>query len=87
MSESQTSLTLISEGADYELLGSDDGTSFALRFKPDHMIAHLLGDDATRFGADYKTTKSQFPTSEPDKILAQLWDQGGYSWLAVEEGY
>ena len=47
--------------------------------------ARLQGDDAARFRADYEAIKSQFPTWPTDQTLAQLWDQGGYSWLAIEE--
>jgi hypothetical protein len=38
-----------------------------------------------RFKADYDTVMQQMPGSDPDQILAQLWDQGGYSWLAAAE--
>lgn len=86
MSDSPTPLTLIAEGREYALLGSEDETVFLLRCKTDHMAAHLCDDDAARFRIDYETTKLQFPTWEPDRTLAQLWDQGGYSWLAAEEG-
>ena len=86
MSEKQAPLTPVAEGAEFELLGSEDGTIFALRFKTDHLIAHLQGDDATRFRADYEAIKLQFPAWKPDQTLAQLWDQGGYSWLAGQDG-
>ena len=77
--------TLLEEGSEYELLGSADGASFVLRFKTDHMTAYLEGDDAARFQADRDAIKAQYPDWPADKALAQLWDQGGYSWLAVEE--
>lgn len=86
MSDSPTLLTLIAEGQEYSLHGSEDEMVFLLRCKTDHMAARLCDGDAIRFRADYETTKLQFPKSEPDRILAQLWDQGGYSWLAAEEG-
>jgi len=86
MSEKQMLLTLIAEGSEYELLTSGDGAAFVLRFKTDHLTAHLHGDDATRFRADYEAIRLQFPTWEPDQMLAQLWDQGGYSWLAAQDG-
>ncbi len=86
MSENQSPFTVMAGGADYELLCSEDKASFVLRFKADHMTAHLQGDDAARFKADYETVKQQMPTSQPDQILAQPWDQGGYSWLAVADG-
>jgi len=85
MSEHQASSSLIAEGSDYELLSADDGAGFILRSKADFFVAHLQGEDATRFRADYETIKSQFPAWQPDQTLAQLWDQGGYSWLAAQE--
>lgn len=54
-----------------------------LRYKVDGLSADLRGDDAARFKADYETTQLQFPTWREDQVLAQLWDQGGYSWLAT----
>jgi hypothetical protein len=86
MSENPAPLTLVEEGSEYELLGSQDRTAFALRFKADHLTAHLQGDDATRFRADYEAIRLQFPAWKPDQTLAQLWDQGGYSWLAAQDG-
>jgi len=82
----QQPLTRIAEGSEYELLGSEDGASFVLRFKTDNMTAHIAGDDADRFRADYEAIRQQFPAWEPDQTLAQLWDQGGYSWLAAQTG-
>jgi hypothetical protein len=86
MGEIQVPLTLVAEGSEYELLASEDSAAFLLRFKTDHMAAHLEGDDAARFRADYDAVKLQFPAWNPDQMLAQLWDQGGYSWLAAQEG-
>jgi hypothetical protein len=82
MNDSQT---LITEGKDFELLTLEDGASFILRSKADFFTAHLQGDDAKRFRADYDTIRAQFPSWKPDQTLAQLWDQGGYSWLAAQE--
>lgn len=86
MGASATDLNLLAEGQDFALLGSADGQRFVLRSKPDHYAAHLEGEDAARFKADYDTVRTQFPTWEADQTLAQLWDQGGYSWLAAQEG-
>ncbi len=86
MSHEQAPLTLVAQGVEYELLASEDGTTFALRFKTDQLIAHLQGDDATRFRTDYEAIRLQFPAWKPDQTLAQLWDQGGYSWLAAQDG-
>jgi len=85
LSDNQTA-SLMAEGQDYELLSGDDGTSFVLRSKAEASVAHLRGEDAARFRADYEAIKLQFPMWNPDQTLAQLWDQGGYSWLAAQEG-
>jgi len=86
MSEHQASVSLIAEGKDYELLGTVDQASFILRSKADLCTAHLQGEDAARFQADYQAVQLQHPNWEPDQTLAQLWDQGGYSWLAAQDG-
>lgn len=86
MNNKQAPLTLIAEGTEYALLAAEDSSAFALRFKPDQLVAHLQGDDAARFRTDYNAIKLQFPTWQPDQTLAQLWDQGGYSWLAGQDG-
>lgn len=85
MSEPQASVSQIAEGKEYELLASDDGSSFILRSKADFFTAHLRGEDAVRFRTDYDAIRLQFPDWKPDQTLAQLWDQGGYSWLASQE--
>ncbi len=86
MSDQQAPLTVVAEGAEYALLASEDETAFALRCKTDRLVAHLHGEDATRFRTDYAAIRLQFPTWKPDQMLAQLWDQGGYSWLAGQDG-
>jgi hypothetical protein len=78
-------LTLLAEGPEYALLTDADGSGIVLRFKPDRLAAHLTGDDAARFQADYGVIQTQHPDWAPDQKLAQLWDQGGYSWLATSE--
>jgi hypothetical protein len=85
MSEEKGAL-VVAEGSEYELLSSNDGTAFVLRFKTDQLSAHLHGDDAVRFRADYDALKMQYPAWQADQTLAQLWDQGGYSWLAEQDG-
>jgi hypothetical protein len=82
----ETGALLIAEGTEYELLSSGDGAAFVLRFKTDQLTAHLQGDDAIRFRADYEALKMQYPAWQADQTLAQLWDQGGYSWLAEQDG-
>ncbi len=86
MSEPQEEVSMIAEGKDYELLASADKACFILRSKADLSAAHLQGEDATRFQADYEAMQRQFPDWKPDQTLAQLWDQGGYSWLAAQDG-
>lgn len=76
---------LLEAGNDYALSASQDRSCFVLRSKADCMIAELHGDDAARFGQDYDDLKLQYPDWNADKLLAQLWDQGGYGWLAHEE--
>lgn len=78
-------VSLMSGGKDYELLRVGDGASFILRSKADFYSAHLQGEDAARFLSDYDAVRRQFPDWQPDQTLAQLWDQGGYSWLAAQE--
>ncbi len=82
----ETGALVIAEGAEYELLSSGDGAAFVLRFKTDQLTAHLQGDDAIRFRADYEALKKQYPAWQAGQTLAQLWDQGGYSWLAEQDG-
>jgi len=86
MSEHQASASLIAEGKDYELSATPDRASFILRSKADLSTAHLQGEDAVRFQADYQAIRLQYPEWKPDQTLAQLWDQGGYSWLAAQDG-
>lgn len=85
MSGNQAAVTSIAEGEEYELLAGEDGASFILRSKVDFSAAHLQGEDAARFRTDYDAIRLQFPDWKPDQTLAQLWDQGGYSWLASQE--
>lgn len=85
MSVNQASVSLIAQGSEYELLASEDDAAFILRSKADFFAAHLKGEDAARFRTDYDVIRRQFPDWKPDQTLAQLWDQGGYSWLAAQE--
>ncbi len=86
MNDGSGQFTLIGEGTDYALHAADNGAAFVLRFKTDHLTAHLGDDDASRFRADYDGIRAQYPTWQMDQMLAQLWDQGGYGWLATEDG-
>ncbi len=86
MTPTEAPLEPLGEGVDYALSSTADGARYLLRCKADGMAAHLLGEDAVRFRADYETIRSQFPDWPVDQTLAQLWDQGGYGWLAGPEG-
>lgn len=79
-------LSLLADGEEYSLHGAADQSRFVLRYKPDGLSANLAGEDAERFRGDYETVKSQLPDGSSDQVLAQLWDQGGYSWLAAQDG-
>jgi hypothetical protein len=85
MTGEKTPLTLVEEGTEFELLGTEDRSTFLLRFKTDGLTATLAGDDAAKFRADYETIRTQYPAWKADQTLAQLWDQGGYSWLAAQD--
>jgi len=84
----QVPYQLIDEGKLFALSISDAGTEYILHNKEENSSAHLEGDDATAFIQEYETLKTQFPAYDADQLLAQIWDQGGYSWMAVpaEEG-
>ncbi|MGD0633352.1 MAG: hypothetical protein ABSA13_03605 [Beijerinckiaceae bacterium] len=85
MTDEPDALTVLADGLDYALLSSPDGLTYVLRCKSESLTARLSGDDASRLKADYQTIREQFPNWAADQTLAQLWDQGGYSWLAAEE--
>jgi len=72
----ETGAVVIADGTEYELLSSGDGAAFVLRFKTDQLTAHLRGDDAIRFRADYEALKMQYPAWQADQTLAQLWAMG-----------
>jgi hypothetical protein len=79
----QTHFKLLAEGEEFALSANDSSTEYLLRNKEDASTAHLEGDDAEAFSLEYTTIKTQFPHYSADQMLAQLWDQGGYSWMAV----
>ena len=82
MADGQMSHGAIASGEEFELLSSADG--YILRSITDNTAAHLHGDDALRPRSEYDAIVTQYPDWKPDQALAQLWDQGGYSWLASE---
>lgn len=77
-------LAPMAEGAEYSLHAAGD--AYLLRCKPERRSALLEGEDAARFELDYELVLAQFPTGAVDRVLAQLWDQGGYGWLASDDG-
>jgi len=84
MSQDLLSVRPVAVGAEYELFASQDHGVYLFSFKPDRLVARLHGEDAARFQADHATIVGQFPNWTADQTLAQLWDQGGYSWLATD---
>jgi hypothetical protein len=75
----------LESGAEYDLSASQCLTRYLLRNKAEGMVAELAGDDAARFRQDYEELKLRYPDWNADRLLAQLWDQGGYGWLAQQE--
>jgi len=81
-----TELNSLCDGEKFELLASNDRTSFVLRSKRDFYIAHLQGSEAAHFYDDYRAVQRQFPALNSDQTLTRLWDEGGYSWFAAQYG-
>lgn len=86
MDEEPNEGPVIAAGDAYELRAEEGGAVLLLRHKAEKLCARLEGEDAERIRTDYDVVKTQYPGWPADQLLAQLWDQGGYSWLAVEEG-
>ncbi|MFY9655311.1 MAG: hypothetical protein WAK01_01800 [Methylocystis sp.] len=84
MTESDQAFTLLEDGDEFALSAGAGG--FRLRNKSEGTCAELQDEDAERFRADYEELRTRSPEWGPDQVLAQLWDQGGYGWLAKEEG-
>lgn len=85
MSDHEQDHLEIEDGQEFSLLTSTDRASFLPRDKANGLMANLRGEDASRFRQDYEEIKARFPYWSADQLLAQLWDQGGYSWLAEQE--
>jgi hypothetical protein len=85
MEEAQEMNGAIASGEEFELLSSADGASYILRSKIENTAAHLHGEDAERLRSEFDAIVAQYPDWKPDQTLAQLWDQGGYSWLASQD--
>lgn len=75
----------VADGDLFALLKCGDGAVYALRCKEDKTVALFKDDDLAAFLAEYEAVKASYPTYSSDQVLAQLWDQGGYSWVAVPD--
>ncbi|WP_026608387.1 hypothetical protein [Methylocapsa acidiphila] len=74
-------------GEEYELRSNEDNSAYTLHFKSENQIVSLQGEDLASFLKEYNLIKVQYPQYGADQRLAQIWDQGGYSWLAAgQEG-
>jgi hypothetical protein len=78
-------MVVIAEGAQFALRACDDGSAYLLSCKEESTSAHVQGEEAIGFLEEYEKVKAQYPGYDTDQVLAQLWDQGGYSWMAVPD--
>ncbi len=85
MTDTQEPTKFLEGGEEYELLCNDDGSAYILRFKTENQTALLQGEQLEAFQKEYSLIKAQYPEYTSDQRLAQIWDQGGYSWLAIEQ--
>ncbi len=87
MNDANSEYAVLEDGDEYALsISNAQQCAFRLRNKSEASCALIENDDAIRFQADYQTLKRSNPDWDADKILAQLWDHGGYGWLAKQEG-
>jgi hypothetical protein len=90
MAEAEELSCFVEGGDEYELRANDDRTAYTLRYKTEDLIVVLEGEALEAFLKEYDLIKVQYPQYGADQRLAQIWDQGGYSWLAAgqaeEEG-
>ncbi len=90
MAEAEELSTFVEGGEEYELRANEDRTAYTLRYKTEDLIVSLEGEALEAFLKEYNLVKLQYPQYGADQRLAQIWDQGGYSWLAAgqqeEEG-
>jgi len=83
MAEAEELSTFVEGGDEYELRANDDRSAYSLRYKTEDLIVSLQGDALDAFLKEYDLIKVQYPHYGADQRLAQIWDQGGYSWLAA----
>jgi hypothetical protein len=90
MSEAEELSTFVEGGDEYELRANEERSTYTLRYKTEDQIVTLEGEALEAFLKEYDLIKVQYPQYGADQRLAQIWDQGGYSWLAAgqaeEEG-
>lgn len=84
MTDKQEPTIFVEGGDEYELFASDDKTAYLLRFKTEGLTVPLHDEQLEAFLKEYDTVKKAYPQYGADQRLAQIWDQGGYSWLAAE---
>ena len=76
---------VIAEGEQFSMISCGNGSLYALRSKEDKTSAYIEGGDIPTFLAEYENAKTAYPAYNADQILSQIWDQGGYSWMAVPD--
>ena len=78
-------IDMIAEGELFSLISCGGGRIYVLRSKEDQTSTFVQGEDVAAFVAEYENARAAYPDYSTDQTLAQLWDQGGYSWMAVPD--
>lgn len=84
MTNSPEPTVFVEGGEEYELFSNEDKSAYLLRYKTEAQSVPLAGEQLAAFLQEFETVKKAYPNFTPDQRLAQIWDQGGYSWLAME---
>jgi hypothetical protein len=84
MTDKQEATIFVEGGDEYELFTNEDKTAYRLVFKTEELTVPLEGEQLAAFHKEYEIVKKGYPQYGADQRLAQIWDQGGYSWLAAE---
>jgi hypothetical protein len=84
MTDMQEPTIFVEGGDEYDLFSNEDKTAYRLVFKTEGLTVPLEGEQLEAFHKEYDIVKKAYPQYGPDQRLAQIWDQGGYSWLAAE---
>jgi len=85
MTDCKESMNFIEGGDEYELHATEDKTAYMLVCKIEDQTAILQGEQLAAFLAEFDLVRRQYTSYTPDQRLAQIWDQGGYSWIAAEQ--